>query len=66
MVTPEATPAPFQGRFSGPANFRRGIMTHISNQAESQSTRLNGALSGLFMAAVLTITGVLSLAMFAG
>lgn len=41
-------------------------MTNISTHADHQTSRFNGALSGLFMAAVLTVTGFLSLAMFAG
>jgi hypothetical protein len=41
-------------------------MTNISIHAEPQSAGFNGALSGLFMAAILAITGLLSLAMFAG
>jgi hypothetical protein len=41
-------------------------MTNVSIHAASQSPRFNGALSGLFMAAVLALTGFLSLAMFAG
>jgi Na+/proline symporter len=47
-------------------NFTERHMTNISIHAETQSSRFNSALSGLFMAAVLTITGFLSLAMFAG
>ncbi len=41
-------------------------MTNVSIHAEPQSPRFNGTMSALFMAAVLTVTGFLSLAMFAG
>jgi hypothetical protein len=41
-------------------------MTNISIHATEQSSRFNGTLTSLFMAATVAIAGFLSLAMFAG
>jgi hypothetical protein len=51
---------------AGPPIKEETDMTHISIHAEPQASRFSAMLSGLFMVATLTITGFLSLAMFAG